>query len=96
MPKNSKSKNSRPKNSRRDTAVYTLRGSKGEITYVGSSNDLERRASEHERSGKSGTMRKESRRMTQTGARQREAERLATYRRNHGGQNPPHNRTKHG
>ena len=96
MGKNSKSKSSKPKNSRRDTAVYTLRGSKGEITYVGSSNDLERRASEHARSGKSGTMRKESRRMTQKGARRREAERLQTYRKNHGGKNPPQNRTKHG
>ena len=96
MPKNSKSKSSKPKTSRRDTAVYTLRGSKGEITYVGSSNDLDRRANEHGRSGKSGTMRKESRRMTREGARRREAERLATYRRNHGGKNPPQNRTMHG
>lgn len=96
MPKNSKSKSNKPKSSRRDTAVYTLRGSKGEITYVGSSNNLDRRADEHGRSGKSGSMRKETRRMTRAGARRREAERLDTYRKNHGGKNPPHNRTRHG
>ena len=95
-PKTSKPKRNKPKNSGRDTAVYTLRGARGEITYVGSSNDLERRASEHGRSGKSGTMRKETSKMTREGARRREAERLATYRRNHGGKNPPHNRTRHG
>ena len=89
-------KTGRTKNSGRDTAVYTLRGSRGEITYIGSSNDLGRRASEHERSGKRGTMRKETSRMTQPGARRREAERLETYRRNHGGKNPPHNKTRHG
>ena len=96
MAKNSKPKTGKSKNSRRDTAVYTLRGSKGEITYIGSSNNLERRASEHERSGKRGAMRKETTRMTQKGARRREAERLETYRRNHGGKNPPQNRTMHG
>ena len=96
MAKNSKPKTGKSKNSRRDTAVYTLRGSKGEITYIGSSNNLERRAGEHERSGKRGAMRKETTRMTQKGARRREAERLATYRRNHGGKNPPQNRTMHG
>ena len=96
MAKNSKPKTSKPKTSKRDTAVYTLRGSRGEITYIGSSNNLERRASEHERSGKRGAMRKETSRMTQKGARRREAERLETYRQNHGGKNPPHNRTMHG
>ena len=96
MPKHNKSKNGKPNFSRRDTAVYTLRGARGEITYVGSSNDLDRRANEHGRSGKSGTMQKESRRMTRDGARRQEAARLATYRRNHGGKNPPHNRTRHG
>ena len=100
-PKNSKAKTGRtktgqPKTGGRDTAVYTLRGSRGEITYIGSSNDLGRRASEHERSGKRGSMRKETSRMTQPGARRREAERLETYRRNHGGKNPPHNKTRHG
>ena len=95
-PKNSKAKSSQAKTSKRDTAVYTLRGSLGEITYIGSSNDLGRRAGEHERSGKRGTMRKETSRMTQPGARRREAERLETYRRNHGGKNPPHNKTRHG
>ena len=95
-PKNSKAKTGKAQNSGRDTAVYTLRGSRGEITYVGSSNNLERRAGEHERSGKRGTLRKETTRMTQQGARRREAERLETYRRNHGGKNPPQNKTRHG
>ncbi len=94
--KTGKTKTGQPKTGGRDTAVYTLRGSRGEITYIGSSNDLGRRASEHERSGKRGTMRKETTRMTQPGARRREAERLETYRRNHGGKNPPHNKTRHG
>ena len=95
-PKTSQPKTGKAKTSKRDTAVYTLRGSRGEITYVGSSNDLERRANEHERSGKRGTMRKETARMTKKGAQRREAERLATYRKNHGGKNPPHNKTRHG
>ena len=85
-----------PKISKRDTAVYTLRGEKGQINYIGSSSDLDRREKEQRRAGKTGTMRKEARRMTREGARRREAERLATYRKNHGGKNPRYNKTNWG
>ena len=85
-----------PKIRKRDTAVYTLRGPKGEITYIGRSNNLDRRAREQRRAGKTGTMRKESPRMTTEGASRQERARLATYRRNHNGQNPRHNKTNWG
>ena len=76
---------------------YTLRGKYGRIDYVGVTNDPERRAREHRKSGKRGTLKIETRPMSkQKTARRWEGNRLSTYRRNHAGWNPRYNRTRSG
>ena len=75
---------------------YTLRGNNGRINYVGVTNDPTRRAAEHKQDGKSGSMNVETRKMSRPTARGWEENRLETYRGNHGGKNPPQNRTRDG
>lgn len=75
---------------------YTIRDWKRRITYVGISNNPHRRAREHGMEGKRGTLTVETPAMPRQKARQWEAERLDTYRRNHGGKNPRHNKTRSG
>ena len=75
---------------------YTLRGRTGRITYVGISNDPNRRAGEHRMDGKPGRLAVETPAMSRSEARQWEAGRLAGYRRNHSGKNPRHNKTRSG
>lgn len=92
----------RKTNRRRTTASgksvrgYTLRGKNGRINYVGITESPSRRAGEHKRKGKSGTMKVETRPMSKKSARRWESGRLTTYRRNHGGKNPRHNKTRQG
>lgn len=75
----------------RDTYLYELRN-RGKIVYVGTSDDPDRRAAQHEAGGKVFTsMKVVGRAKTEEGARAAERERLETYRRNHGGQNPKYN-----
>jgi predicted GIY-YIG superfamily endonuclease len=80
----------------RDTVTYDLkRGAK--IVYRGSSNEPERREQEHRDEGKRFThMTVTSRRMTEDGAKEKEADSLESYRRSHGGKNPQYNDTDHG
>ena len=75
---------------KRDTVTYELKcGNK--VVYVGTTNDPERREAEHERQGKNFTkLNVTSRKMTDTGAKKKEAERLKTYRKNQG-KNPLYN-----
>ncbi len=75
---------------------YTLRGKNNRIDYVGITKDPARRASEHKADGKSGTMNVETRKMNRPAARKWEQNRLDTYRDNHGGKNPPQNRSRGG
>ena len=75
---------------------YTIRGRAGRITYVGISNDPYRRAEEHHMDGKRGKLRVETPAMSRSEARQWEARRLDTYRRNHSGKNPRHNKLRSG
>ena len=75
---------------------YTLRVRNGKINYVGTTNNPGRRAGEHKSDGKSGRLQTETRPMSRGAAERWEANRLKTYRDNHGGKNPPHNRTKNG
>lgn len=82
--------------SRNKSQVYTLRGKRNEVNYVGETNNPQRRAAEHKQDGKSGRMQVESRPMTRTAARRLEKRRLATYRRTHQGKNPPYNKTRDG
>ena len=75
---------------------YTLRGASGKVNYVGTTNNAGRRAAEHKAEGKPGRLQPETRSMSRSAAERWEANRLSTYRDNHGGKNPPHNRTKNG
>ena len=80
----------------RNVRGYTLRGKSGKINYVGTTNNPQRRAAEHRSGGKPGRLKTETRPMSRESAKRWEGNRLKTYRSNHGGKNPPHNRTKEG
>ena len=75
---------------------YTLQGRNGRVNYVGVTNSPSCRAGEHKQDGKRGSMRVETQPMSRPAARKWEADRLAAYRRNHGGNNPRHNQTRSG
>ena len=69
---------------KRDTVTYELKQG-NQVVYVGTTNNPERREQEHKGEGKKFShMRITSRRMTDTGAKQKESERLKTYRKNQG------------
>lgn len=78
-----------------DTVTYELKqGNK--VVYVGTTNDPERREQEHKDVGKKFShMNITSRRMTNDGAKKKEAERLSTYRKNQG-MNPKYNKDSDG
>ena len=79
----------------RDTSKYEIRqGNK--VVYVGVTNDLDRRAAEHERAGKQGNIHKIGNNTTREAAEKWESGRLETYRKNHRGNNPQYNQTDHG
>ena len=74
-----------------DTVTYELKRG-NEVVYVGTTNDPERREQEHKESGKNfGHMNITSRKMTEDGAKKKEAGRLETYRQNQG-KNPQYNK----
>ena len=75
---------------------YTLRDSRGRVTYVGVTNNPRRRAAEHRRSGKRGSMRVETGRRSTGSARSWEARRLAMYRQRDRGRYPLYNKTRTG
>lgn len=68
-----------------------------EVVYRGTTTDPARRAQEHRQEGKQFTkLVPTSRRMTEAGAKRKEAEALNRYRRGHGGRNPKYNETDDG
>ena len=81
---------------KRDTLTYDLK--KGHrVVYRGTTNDPERREQEHRNAGLHfDPLVPTSRRMTPQGAKDREADSLERYRRNHGGRNPRYNRDSDG
>lgn len=84
---------------KRDTVTYDLvKGQGNRVVYRGiTSQDLEQRAAQHLADGKKfDRIVPTSRRMTAKGARRREQENLARYRRGHGGRNPLYNETDDG
>jgi predicted GIY-YIG superfamily endonuclease len=83
-------------NKKRDNVTYELkRGNK--VVYVGTTNDPERREQEHKKYGKEfGHMNITSVKITEETANKREKERLDTYRKNHGGNNPEYNKNDNG
>ena len=67
------------------------------VVYRGTANDPERREREHRDAGLDfDRLLPTSRRMTPQGAKDREAENLERYRRNHGGHNPRYNKDTDG
>ena len=83
----------------RDTVTYdVVRGRGNQVVYRGrTSQDIDDRAAKHRSEGKEfDRIVPTSRRMTDDGAKQREAESLERYRRGHGGRNPLYNKTDHG
>ncbi len=80
---------------KRDTVTYELKqGNK--VVYVGTTNDPDRREQQHRKEGKNFThLKVTSIRMTKDGARKKEAEQLATYRKNQG-RNPKYNKDSDG
>ena len=81
---------------KRDTVTYELkRGRK--VVYRGTTKDPERRAEQHTAEGKKfDKLRVTSRRMTDQGAKKKEANELATYRGSHRGKNPIYNKDSDG
>ncbi len=81
---------------KRDTFNYNLKDGK-KVIYKGTAKDLEKRAAEHETSGKRFThIQKVGRAKTEDGASKEEAKQLATYRKNNSGRNPKYNKTDNG
>lgn len=80
----------------RDTVTYELKqGNK--VVYVGTTDNPERRQQEHENSGKQFTnLKVTSIKMTEDGAKKKEADRLAIYQKNHGGHGPMYNKDSDG
>ncbi|NQT63581.1 MAG: GIY-YIG nuclease family protein [Candidatus Marinimicrobia bacterium] len=80
---------------KRDTVTYELKDG-NRVVYVGTTNDPDRREQEHKDQGKKfGHMNVTSRKMTDDGAKKKESEKLATYRKNQG-KNPKYNKDSDG
>ena len=80
----------------RDTVTYDLKKGR-EVVYRGTTNDPERREREHRAAGKDfSRLVVTSRRMTDEGAKRKEAEGIATYRKGHGGKLPRYNHDANG
>lgn len=80
----------------RDTVTYDLVKDR-KVVYRGTTNDPARREAQHQGEGKNfNSMRITSRRMTEEGAKQKEAENLERYRRGHSGKNPRYNKDSDG
>ncbi len=80
---------------KRDTVTYELKDA-NKVLYVGTANNPEQREQQHKNEGKKfGHLRVTSKRMTEAGAMEKEAQRLATYRKNQG-RNPKYNKDTDG
>lgn len=81
---------------KRNTFNYNLKQG-NQIVYKGTTNDLEKRAREHEADSKNFThIQQVGRAKTEEGAKREEARQLGVYRKNHSGQNPKYNKTNNG
>ncbi len=81
---------------KRDTVTYELKDGRN-VVYRGTTNDPDQREAEHKAAGKSFTnMLVTSRKMTDDGAKKKEKESLAAYRKNHSGKNPKYNKDSDG
>lgn len=76
---------------KRDTVIYTLRrGHK--VVYKGITNNPERRASEHRRTGKKFTSMTTSVRVSRKTASKREKDSVKSYKKSHSGKRPRYNK----
>ena len=81
---------------KRGTQTYRLNEGKKTV-YIGTTNDLERREDEHMEEGKKFTkLEPTSRKMTEDGAKQKEADQLQTFRKGHQGKNTKYNKDSDG
>ena len=81
---------------KRGTQTYRLKDGKKTV-YIGTTNDSERREEEHREEGKKFTkLEPTSRKMTENGAKQKEADHLQVFRKGHGGENPKYNKDSDG
>lgn len=80
----------------RDTVTYDLKQGR-QIVYRGTTNDPEQRMERHKDEGKRfDRLVVTSRKMTEDGAKKKEADKLEAYRRGHGGKNPLYNKDSDG
>ena len=80
---------------KRKSSVYELFDG-NEKVYIGEG-DIDGRVAAHQADGKRFTrVEQVGRQMSKAGAQEREAQRLETYRRGHGGRNPRYNETDEG
>lgn len=79
----------------RNTEKYELKNGK-KVVYVGVSKDAVERAKQHMNDKDFTHVKKVGRKTTREAAQKWERERLATYRKNHNGENPIYNKTDHG
>ena len=81
---------------KRNTQTYDLMDG-NKVVYRGTTNDPQRREQEHRDEGKNfSRLKPTSRKMTEKGAKLKEAKDLERYRGNHGGKNPKHNKATSG
>jgi len=81
---------------KRDTVTYNL-FDKGKVVYKGITNDVEEREQQHKNEGKRFTsIKPTSVKMTEEGAKEKEATQLETYRKSHDGKNPKYNKDSDG
>lgn len=81
---------------KRGTKTYRLKDG-NKTVYIGTTNDLERREEEHKEERKKFTkLEPTSPKMTEDGAKQKEADKLRTFRQGHGGKNPKYNKDSDG
>lgn len=82
-----------PKNARTPAHQYVIKDEDGNLTYVGQTNDLSRRAAEHSRAGtlsSDDTIESETGLVSRQVAEQKESQRVADHRAEHG-ENPSDN-----
>ena len=81
--------------SERDKYKYELKNGK-KVVYVGITNSPDQRMQQHEKDKDFSHMNVVGRKTTEEAALKWEQERLETYRKNHGGENPKYNKTDDG
>jgi hypothetical protein len=79
----------------RDYFKYELKNNH-KVVYVGITNDIDRRELEHEVTKNFSHINKVGNACTEASAKKWEEERLQTYRKNHGGENPKYNKRNNG